>query len=181
MKLSRISLFAGMALLTGILFAAPTWAQSGADEGAAIEAAINTVRQDMRGDKRMIVADAMLLTDAEAKRFWPVYDKYEAELIKLNNERVGLAKDYVQRFWTMKDAEAAAMTQRFFEWQTRRNELRKKYFDVLAKATSGMTAAKFFQVEHRLDLVVDLTVASGLAPLTTKTASTEAKPDTTKQ
>ncbi len=47
-----------------------------------------------------------------------------------------------------------------YDWESSRTQLRKAYFSKFMKATSAMTAAKFFQVERRLDLLVDLKLAA---------------------
>jgi hypothetical protein len=60
---------------------------------------------------------------------------------------------------------------KFFDWETSRTQLRKSYFNKFAKATSAMTAAKFFQVEHRLDLLIDLELASEIPGLFVKSAT----------
>jgi hypothetical protein len=148
-----------------LLVVMPVYGQTAANEDAAIQAAIETARADLKADKKTIVTEAMQFSAADAKAFWPVYDKYQASLDTLNNERIAMMKEYVDKFWTLNDAEAGALTKRYFDWQTRRNDLRKQYFDTFVHATSGTTAAKFFQVEHRLDLVLDLKVAAGLPGL----------------
>jgi hypothetical protein len=37
---------------------------------------IQFLRQDIRSQKKQLIAANMQLTDAEAGRFWPVYDAY---------------------------------------------------------------------------------------------------------
>jgi hypothetical protein len=126
---------------------------------------LQVLRADMRADKVAIVTDAMAFKAGEGEKFWPVYRKYEAELITLNDERLKLMQDYAAKFDTLTDADAKVMAEKFFDWQTRRNELRKKYFTEIAKVTSNLEAFKFFQVEHRLDLLVDLQLAAQLPGL----------------
>ena len=40
---------------------------------------IQFLRQDLRDQKKQIVAANMTLTPAEAEKFWPVYEQYTAE------------------------------------------------------------------------------------------------------
>src|SRR5678816_3141987 len=40
---------------------------------------IALMRQDIRSHKKQLVAQSLTLTDAEATRFWPIYDRYVAE------------------------------------------------------------------------------------------------------
>jgi hypothetical protein len=125
-----------------------------------LDQTLESVRADIRADKVAIVSDTMNLKSPEADKFWPVYRQYETEVAKLNDKRIALLKDYAAKFSTMTDAEAKSMAERSFDWENSRTQLRKSYFDKFAKATSAMTAAKFFQIEHRLDLVMDLKLAS---------------------
>jgi len=36
----------------------------------------------------------MPLTDAEAQKFWPVYEQYNAEKSKINDDKLLVIKDY---------------------------------------------------------------------------------------
>ena len=40
--------------------------------------------EDLKADKKLIVAKYMELTESEAKTFWPVYEEYQKDLQKLN-------------------------------------------------------------------------------------------------
>src|SRR5258707_161390 len=44
---------------------------------------IDLLRKDVRSQKKQIIAENMELSDAEAEKFWPVYDQYAAELSKI--------------------------------------------------------------------------------------------------
>jgi hypothetical protein len=41
---------------------------------------IELLRKDVRSQKKQIIAENMGLSDAEAEKFWPIYDRYAAEL-----------------------------------------------------------------------------------------------------
>src|SRR5437588_650437 len=43
------------------------------------------LKKDLKSQKKQIVAANMNLTDAEAEKFWPVYDQYAAGLGKIFN------------------------------------------------------------------------------------------------
>jgi hypothetical protein len=138
-----------------------TLAQPATDPDAMLE----VVRADLRADKVAIVTAAMNFKAGEADKFWPVYRQYEAEVIKLNDDRIRMIRDYAKKFDSITDADAKMMAEQFFDWESRRTRLRKDYLSQFAKATSWVSAAKFFQVEHRLDLLVDLKLASELPGL----------------
>lgn len=111
----------------------------------------------------------MQFNDQESKAFWPVYRKYEADVAKINDQRVALIKSYGDKFATMTDADAKAMIDQSIDFESRRIGLKKKYAKEFQKAgLSSLTVAKFLQLEHRLDLLVDMKIASELPSLLIK-------------
>ena len=69
-------------LVGALLFAMPVLAQDAASTSAGTNTEI--LIQKIKADKKLLVANNMDLTDAEAKKFWPLYDAYQIELGKLN-------------------------------------------------------------------------------------------------
>jgi hypothetical protein len=55
---------------------------------------VNLLRKDIRSQKKQIIAENMDLSDAEAEKFWPVYDQYAIELSKIYDVKIALLKDY---------------------------------------------------------------------------------------
>jgi Spy/CpxP family protein refolding chaperone len=41
------------------------------------------MRKDIRSQKKQLIAQNLKLTDQEATKFWPIYDQYTAELVKI--------------------------------------------------------------------------------------------------
>jgi hypothetical protein len=141
------------------------------DASPSVDSYIESMRADVRADKVAIITEAMQFNDADAKAFWPVYRKYEAELSKVNDQRVALIKSYADKFTTMNDADAKKFIDDGLDFESRRTEVKKKYAKEFLKAgLSPMTVAKFFQLEHRLDLVIDVQIASQLPSLLVKPA-----------
>lgn len=141
-------------------------------DSPSIDSYIESMRADLRADKTAIVTEAMQFNDADAKTFWPIYRKYEAELTKVNDQRVQLIKSYADKFGSMNDADAQTFIDNGLDFESRRTDVKKKYAKEFLKAgLSPMTVAKFFQLEHRLDLLVDLQIASQLPSLLVKPAS----------
>jgi hypothetical protein len=161
MKTNRYVVCFLAALLTLFLLSEYSFAQSDVNQDSMLE----LLRGDMRTSMEAIVTKAMALQPGEAEKFWPVYRSYEAEVTTLNNERLKLMKEYAEKYNTLTDAEAKALVERSLEWQTHRTDLQRKYFYQMANATSNLTAAKFFQLEHRFNLAVDLGIASELPSL----------------
>ena len=135
----------------------------------SLDSQIESLRADFRADKVAIVTEAMRFNDQDSKVFWPVYRKYEADVTKVNDQRVALIKSYADKFTTMTDADAKAMIEQGLDFESRRTDIKKKYVKEFQKAgLSSLTVAKFLQLEHRLDLLVDLKIASELPSLLIK-------------
>jgi len=137
---------------------------------ANLDSYIESLRADVRADKVAIITAAMQFNDQDSKIFWPVYRKYEADLMKVNDQRLALIKSYGDKFVSMTDADAKAMIDQSLDFESRRTDVKKKYAKEFEKAgLSSLTVAKFLQLEHRLDLLVDLKIASELPALLIKT------------
>jgi hypothetical protein len=143
--------------------------------GPSLDSYIESLRADFRADKVAIITEAMQLNDQDSKIFWPVYRKYEADLMPVNDKRVALIKSYADKFTTMTEADAKGMIDQSLAFESGRTELKKKYATELQKAgLSSLTVAKFMQLEHRLDLLVDLKIASELPSLLIRPTSQSA-------
>ena len=155
-------------LLSLFVFSTISAAQS---NEPSIDSSIESLRADFRADKVAIITEAMRFNDHDGKVFWPVYRKYEAEVTQINDQRVALIKSYADKFTTMSDADAKAMIAQGLDFESRRTDVKKKYAKEFQKGgLSPLTVAKFLQLEHRLDLLVDLKIASELPSLLVKPA-----------
>jgi hypothetical protein len=126
---------------------------------------IEVLRADLRADKTAIIAQAMRFSEEDAAVFWPLYKKYELDSSKLEDQRVRVIKEYAEKYATLNDADAKAMAETMFDYNARVTKLKKKYFKQFNKVLPPLTVVKFFQLEHRLDLLVDLKLASELPSL----------------
>jgi len=121
---------------------------------------VQLLRKDLQSTKKQIVAANMLLTDAEAQKFWPVYDQYTAEAVKINDIKVSVIKDYAANYEKLTDDQAQALVKRWGEADQSAVQLRLKYFPAFQKVISGKKAARFFQVDRRIGVLADLQLSS---------------------
>jgi len=140
-------------------FAAPRAFASSDDPQAQIDEDIKLLRKDVRSQKKQIVAANMDLTDAQAEKFWPVYDQYAADLARINDTKAELIKDYWQNFETMNGDQAESYVRKRLAVEESITQLRLKYISLFGKVLSGRQTALFFQIEWRLGLMIDLQLA----------------------
>lgn len=137
-------------------------AQKETTAGIDVEQDILLLRRDLRGDKKKLIALNLPLTEAEATQFWPVYDKYAADMAKRNDEFYALIKDYVANQKTLTDDQAATMLKRWAELQVETVQIRQKFIPIVEKIISPRKAALFFQIDRRLYAMMDLQTSAQL-------------------
>jgi hypothetical protein len=77
------------------------------------DANIHLMRQDIRSERKKVVAANLPLTDTEATKFLPVYDRYIADSIKVNDVRFALLKEYAKNFDTATGEQADSFIKRW--------------------------------------------------------------------
>jgi hypothetical protein len=133
------------------------------DDSQSSDHDVELLRKDVRSQKKQIVAANMDLTDAEAEKFWPIYDRYAADLAKIYDTKIALVEEYLDNYKTMNGDEAESYIRRRAATDNDIMQLRLKYVPEFRKVLSGRQTALFFQIEWRLDLLLNLQLAQ--APL----------------
>jgi len=141
----------------------------------SMTSAIEVVRADMGADRAKIITEAMNFSDKDAVAFWPIYRKYDYERSTVDDRRVAVIKEYAEKYSTLTDADAKSMAERMFDCDSRLAALKKRYFKKFNTVLPAFTATKFFQLEHRIDLLMDMKVESSLPPLTRPQYAEQAK------
>ncbi len=126
------------------------------------DADIQMLRKNLRSERKQVIAANMKLTDAEAEKFWPIYEQYVAELVKNNNLKYDLIKQYVQQQGNLTDAQADAAVKQWIQVDEAVAQLRLKYVPLFRKVLSAKSTAQFYQVDRRIQLMIDLQLASAL-------------------
>jgi hypothetical protein len=125
----------------------------------SIDQDIDLLRKDIRSQKKQIIAANVQLTDAEAQAFWPVYDQYTADLVKANNDKYALIKEYAQSYNTMTDAQADDWTKRMLQLDANVAAVRLKYLPAFRKVLSAKKTALYEQVERKTQMLIDVQLA----------------------
>ena len=121
---------------------------------------IALLRQDLRAKKMQVIGENMSLSDKEAEKFWPIYNHYVRDLMEVNNQKYGLLKQYAEMWGTMTDEDALIYVRHWLEADGQAQALRLKYVPVVSQVLPGKKAATFFQLDRRLNMIVDLQLFS---------------------
>ena len=136
---------------------------SGAQDNIQIsDQEIELLRKDLRSQKKQLVAANLKLTEDQATKFWPVYDQYIAEQTKIHDQKYAVIKELATSWGSISDAKAEDMTKRALAVDQQVTQLRIKYVPNFLKVLPGKQVATFFQIDRRLQMMVDLQLMSQL-------------------
>jgi|ERR1700744_3106112 hypothetical protein len=163
-RIAVVMLVSTVLLSTSSLFSQTSSSQtsSGQQSQGVSDQDIDLLRKDIRSQKKQVIAANMKLTDAEAEKFWPIYDQYTAELVQINNAKYEAIKQYAQGFNTLSDAQAQDLMKQVLQVDQSVAQLRLKYMPIFAKVISGKKTALFFQLDRRLVMLIDLQLSSAI-------------------
>jgi len=123
---------------------------------------IQLLRSDVQAGKNEIIADTMKFTDAESTAFWPIYRDYAHDQQVIGDDRVQLIKDYAQNYDSLDDNKAKDMVQRMINIEDKTLNLREDYWPKFMKALGAKRAAKFYQVDNRISLIINIQLSANI-------------------
>jgi hypothetical protein len=139
---------------------------------------LNLLRKDLRAKRKQLIAANLRLTEAEAARFWPVYDQYVTDLIAINDKKFALIQEYADNYGKLSNDEALLFTRNWLDMDIAISQLRQKYVPMVAKVLEGTKTATFFQLDRRIAMMMDLQVSSQM-PLVQEQESSSRPADRT--
>jgi hypothetical protein len=109
-------------------------------------------QQQRTGDKRLLVAENMWLTEAEAKAFWPIYDRYQQDLDGIYSRVARVIAEYVKAYLdnTLTDEQARALTAEVIDIDEAEVALARTYAAKLDAALPGKKVARYLQLERKI-------------------------------
>jgi hypothetical protein len=172
-RLKRRPLFMSLAatalivcVAVGVMAAATEKAQpTETDPAACLEVCIQFLRTDIQAGKAALVAENLVLTEGEAQAFWPEYRKYNAAMASINDALVAALKEYGAAEGMLSNEKASDLLGRWFDIQERKLRLRRDYAKSFGKILPAAKVARFFQIDNRIDLMLQVQLASALPML----------------
>ena len=155
------TLFTRTALLLAVsasLIALParhTMAQTATDE-------IEVLRSLLKVDRKVVIAEAMQLTEAESAAFWPRYREYRAEMDKIGDGIVKLVLEYADAYPNVPEDRAEKLLKNYLALENDLVKVRAKHLKKIAKVLPASKVLRFAQLENRLDLALRLQMASAV-------------------
>lgn len=126
------------------------------------------VLASLRADKKALLATNLGLTDKEGAEFWPIYDRYQKELIEVQSRLFEVVQEGLAAGDNLTDAEATDLVERYLTAEEDRAKVRRSYVEPISKVISGRKLARFYQMENKIDAVVRFEMASEIPLLVSK-------------
>ena len=127
---------------------------------------MDILRQKVKADKKLIVAENMGLSDAEGKAFWPVYDAYQADLNKLNDRMSKAILAYADAYnkGPVPNETAKKLLAETLDIDAAEVNLKKSYVPKLEAVLPEAKVARYIQIENKIRAAVRYELA-GAIPL----------------
>ncbi len=146
----------GALFVVGLMACAlPAFAQEASDANMEI------LKQKLKADKKLLVANNMELSDAEAKKFWPVYDAYQKDLEQVNQKLAQTIKDYAEAFnkGSIPDNTAKKLLGDALSVEEQETKLKRTYAEKLEKALPYSKVARYIQIETKIRSLIKMELA----------------------
>jgi hypothetical protein len=135
-------------------------AQKETASGVEVEKDLELLRRDLRSEKKKLIALNLSLTEAEATKFWPVYDRYIADITKPYDQFYEVVKEFAAIQKTATDAQSSELMKRYGQLLVQIAQTRQKYIPIFEQTIPAKKAAWFIQVDRRLYSLLELQVIS---------------------
>jgi hypothetical protein len=140
--------------------ALPAFAQDQASSNMEI------LRQKVKADKKLLVAQNMQLSETEAQAFWPIYDAYQNDLQKINQRLATVIAEYADAFGQgpVANETAKKLVNETLAVEEAELKLKRSYLPKLEKALPASKAARYLQIETKIRAAIRYELA-GAIPL----------------
>jgi len=120
------------------------------------------VREKIRADKKLLVAQTMQLTEPESKDFWPLYESFQKELTAVNDRLLKLIQNYAQNYASMTNEVARTLTDEYMAADAERLKIRQSYLPRFRKVLSEIKVARYYQLETKIQALINYDLATGI-------------------
>ncbi len=115
---------------------------------------MDALRDSLKAQKRAIIAVNMKLTDAEDAKFWPVYDRYQKDLGKINEKIAAMIVDYAKNYEALTDAKANQLLITYMSLEKDLLQLKESYLAKFGAVLPQKKVARYYQLENKIQAVI---------------------------
>jgi len=122
------------------------------------------LRQKIKADKKLVVAQDLKLTDAEGTAFWPVYDAYQKELQAINQRLTTAILAYADAYnkGPVSNETAKKLLDESLAIDEAEVKLKSVSVPKILAALPATKAVRYIQIENKIRAVVRYELAAGI-------------------
>jgi len=138
--------------------AAPAMAQTTATTNMDI------LRQKIKADKKLVVAENLKLTEAEGTAFWPVYDAYQKDLQQINQRLAAAIKAYAEAYnkGPVTNETAKKLLDEAVAIDDAEARLKSATVPKVMAVLPATKAARYVQIENKIRAALRYELAAGI-------------------
>ena len=151
-------------LVTSFAIAAGLAASALAQTQTAGTTNMEILRQKIKADKKLVVAENLKLTDAEGAAFWPVYDAYQKDLQQINQRLVAAIKAYADAYnkGPVTNETAKKLLDESLAIDDAEAKLKSTSVPKIMAVLPAVKAARYVQIENKIRAAVRYELAAGI-------------------
>ena len=138
--------------------AAPAMAQNAGTTDMEI------LRQKIKADKKLVVAQNLGLTDAEGAVFWPVYESYQKDLQQINQRLAAAIEAYANAYnkGPVTNETAKKLLDEALAIDDAEVQLKKSVLPKIVAALPATKAARYIQIENKIRAAIRYELAASI-------------------
>ncbi|BCA53104.1 hypothetical protein W02_02440 [Nitrospira sp. KM1] len=142
-------------LAGAMLFATSAIAQQPLDTNMEI------LKQKMKADKKLLIANNMDLSEAEAKQFWPIYESYQKDLEQVNQKLGKTIMEYAEAFnkGSIPNDTSKKLLDEALSVEEQEVKLKRSYAEKMEKVLPATKVARYIQMETKIRSVIKVEMA----------------------
>ena len=141
-----------------------------AADGVLSQREITAAKELMDTQRNMAVIVNMEFSAEENEKFWPLYEEYRQKVRSVRERKLSLIDAYAVRYraGTVDDEFADKAIRDSIKIQRDTVKIRDRYWKKFRRVIPATKAARFYQIENKMDAEVDYVLAGGVPLVETK-------------
>ena len=125
---------------------------------------MDILRQKVKADKKLVVAENLKLTEGEGAKFWPVYDAYQKDLQGINERLTAVILAYADAYnkGAVDDATAKKLIEDASAVDDAEATLKRTTLPKILAVLPAAKAARYVQIENKIRAVIRYELAAGI-------------------
>lgn len=121
---------------------------------------LELLKKDLNKEKRSLLAEAMDIKEENKTVFWEIYGEYETASNVLIDRRAGNIQRFADNYDNLTEEIANEIASSYLDGKTQQLKIQKSTYKKMKKAIGAVQAARFTQIMHQVQLLIDVQIAS---------------------